>query len=261
MRRPLSNQAFWIIQSAIGDSRQRVRLDDKLATAAAIKPFAVPMPRQLAVIEAGTVAPELPDAVEMFVKPRSGRRGRNAFSIVRLEPGAYRVDGARRDEVYVVARLRNAAADDDLLVQQCLTGVPDIADLGTAEGAPPVLRIVTAREPDGQPFAHSGWMAIRVPGEVPTHPLRDALRAPISMATGSLLPAYWLGAPRMRFERSPWHQAQIAGRVLPGFCAAADAAVTAARAFPGVPIIGWDVILTNDGPVVLEGNSGTDLLA
>ena len=38
------------------------------------------------------------------------------------------------------------------------------------------------------------------------------------------------------------------------------AAVTAARAFPGLPLIGWDVILTSDGPVILEGNSANDLL-
>jgi hypothetical protein len=260
LRRPLSTQAFWIIQSTIGDPTQRARLDDKLATAAAIKPFPVQMPRQLAVIAAGTVAPVLPDATRIFVKPRSGRRSQNAFSIVRLDTGAYRVDGARRDEAYVAARLRNAAANDDLLVQQCLSGVSEIADLGTADGAPPVIRIMTAREPDGQPFAHSGWMTIRVPGEASGHPLRDALRMPIAIETGSLLAGYWLGAPRLRFDRSPWHQAPIAGRVLPGFREAADAAVTAAQAFPGVPIIGWDVILTDDGPVVLEGNSGTDLL-
>jgi hypothetical protein len=27
-----------------------------------------------------------------------------------------------------------------------------------------------------------------------------------------------------------------------------------------LPLIGWDVILTSDGPVVLEGNSANDML-
>ena len=260
VRRPLSTQAFWMIQFSLGDRSQRIQLIDKQATAAAIEPFPVQMPRQLAIIEAGTLTPELPDAVEMFVKPRSGRRSRNAFSIVRMESGAYWVDGAPRDKAYVAARLRDAAADDDLLVQQRLTGVAEIADLGSIEGAPPVLRIMTACEPHGEPFLHSAWLSIRVPGEAISHPLRDALRVPIAIATGSLLAGYWLGAPPFRFERSPWHQAQIAGRILPGFHEAANAAVTAARAFPGVPIIGWDVILTRDGPVVLEGNNGTDFI-
>ena len=240
----------------MGDRNQRIRLVDKVATAEAVRPFPVQMPRQLAVIEAGTVAPELPDATEMFVKPRGGRRSRNAFSVVRIGQGAYWVDGARHDEAYVVARLRKAAADDDLLVQQCLTGIPEIADLNNTEGGAPVLRIVTACEPNGRPFLHSAWITIRVPGEAPGHPLRDALRAPISIATGTLLAGYWLGAQQMRFERSPWHQAQIAGRILPGFREAGEAA----QAFPGVPIIGWDVILTKDGPVVLEGNNGTDFI-
>jgi hypothetical protein len=261
-RRPLSTRAFWQIQSALGNPDQPTVLADKLATEAALQKCAVATPRLLAVIPAGAAAPALPaDGGEMFVKPRSGRRSQNAFSVLRLAPDAYWIDGARRDEAYAVARLRNAAANDALLVQQRLVGVPELADLGTKDGAPPVLRLMTACEPRGEPFLHSGSFSIVVPGEKRGHPLRDTLRVPVSIASGSLLAGYWLGTPRKRFARSPWHDdAPIAGRALPGFAAAAHAVETAARAFPGLPLIGWDVILTPDGPVVLEGNSGSDYL-
>jgi hypothetical protein len=257
---PLSTQAFWKIALAVGVAEQRSILIDKLATADALQRLSVATPKLLAVIPAGTVEPELPDATDMFVKPNSGRRGINSFSISRLAPDAYWMDGARRDEAYVTARLRAAAANDALLVQHRLTGVPELADLGTSEGAPPVLRMITVCEPGGEPYLHGALLAIRVPGELPSHPLRDLLRVPISIATGCLLAGYWLGAPQMRFDRSPWHQAQIAGRLLPGFQTAAAAVVKAARALPGLPLVGWDVILTSDGPFVLEGNSANDLL-
>ncbi|MDB5677785.1 sugar-transfer associated ATP-grasp domain-containing protein [Sphingomonas bacterium] len=261
-RRPVSTRAFWQIQSAVGNPDQPAVLADKLATEAALQKVGVATPRLLAVIPAGTEAPALPaEGSEMFVKPRSGRRSQNAFSVLRLAPDGYWIDGARRDQAYATARLRDAAANDALLVQQRLAGVPELADLGTKDGAPPVLRLMTACEPGGAPFLHSGSFSIVVPGEKRGHPLRDTLRVPVEIATGSLLAGYWLGAPRKRFATSPWHgDAPIAGRMLPGFAAAAHAVETAARAFPGLPLIGWDVILTPDGPVILEGNSGSDYL-
>lgn len=257
---PLSTQAFWKIALAVGVPEQRPILVDKLATAAALAKQFVATPRLLAIVPAGTIAPELPDASDMFVKPRGGRRSLNSFGISRLAPEVYWLDGARRDKAYVTARLRAAAAGDTLLVQQRLTGIPELADLDSSTGAPPVLRIMTACEPGGEPYLHAACLAIGVPGENPSHPLRDALRVPISIATGRLLAGFWLGEPQTRFRLSPWHKAQIRGRTLPGFHAAAVAAVKAARAFPGLPLIGWDVILTRDGPVILEGNSASDLL-
>ena len=260
-RRPLSTQAFWKIQWAVADPEQRALLGDKAATAAVLRQSGVPTPEQLAIIAAGSGAPRLPDAREMFVKPQHGSRGRNAFSILRLAPGHYWIDGGPHDEAYVTRRLREAAAGDALLVQRRVSGVPALADLGTPDGNPPVLRVMTAREPGGEPFLHSASFSMRAVGEARFHPLRDTLRAPVAVATGSLLRGYWLGAPERRYEISPWHGgAPVAGRILPGFDAAAAAAVAAARAFPGLPLIGWDVILAEDGPVVLEGNSNSDWL-
>lgn len=256
--RPLSSMAFWQIQGAVEVPGERQRLGDKLVAAAALGHLPVLVPKLLAVIPAGTVEPRLPADTDMFVKPCNGSRGRNAFSISRMGPGAYWIDGARRDEAYTVARLREAAADDALVVQKRLTGVAELADLSTGDGAPPIVRIITAREPDGEPVLHSAWFAIAVPGEKAAHPLRDAVRVPVAIATGQLLAGYWMGEPHRRLERSSWHQAPIAGRILPGFAAAADAAIAAAQGFPGLPLIGWDLILTDDGPVILEGNSNID---
>lgn len=257
-RRPLSTQAFWKIQWAVADPDQRALLGDKVATAAALRPFGVLTPEELAIIPAVSVAPKLPDAAAMFVKPHHGSRGRNAFSILRLAPGHYWIDGGPHDEAYVTQRLRDAAVGDALLVQRRVTGIKALADLGTPDGNPPVLRIMTACEPGGEPFLHSASFSMRAIGEARFHPLRDTLRVPVRIATGSLLQGRWLGAPGVRYDVSPWHEAQVAGRLLPGFDKAAAAAVAAARAFPGLPLIGWDVILTDDGPIILEGNSNSD---
>jgi hypothetical protein len=243
--RPLSTEAFSKIQSSVGDPGQRKMLGDKLATAAALERLGVPVPKLLAVIPKGTAEPVLRGGGDLFVKPQNGSRSRDAF---RVED--------RRD---ITARLKQAAARDTLLVQECLAPAPELADLAT-DNVPPVLRLITACEPGGQPFPHSAWLAIRVPGEPGSHILRGVMRVPVSIADGTLLAGYWLGEPNKSFETSPWHDTPIAGRTLPHFDAAVAAALAAAQAFDRLPTVGWDVILSDTGPVILEGNAHTDWL-
>lgn len=257
---PLSTQALWKIAVALAPSGARAVLADKLATAAALQNLPVTMPKLLAVIEAGTVAPSLPDCDRFFVKPRFGRRGRNAFSVTRRGVGTYWMEGALRDAQDVVTKLRTAAAREPLLVQQRVEGIPELADLGSPEGASPVLRIMTACEPGGEPYLHGALLSMPVAGEVSSHPLRSMLRAPVAIADGRLLAGFWLGAPGTRYKWSPWHEAQVEGRLLPGFQAAVSAAINAASAFRDLPFIGWDIILSPSGPVVLEGNCAVNLL-
>jgi hypothetical protein len=243
-RRPLSCDAYVRIQSSVGDPGQRRLLSDKLATSVLLERLGVAVPELLAVIRQGTPHPALPSGgADMFVKPASGSRSRDAF----------RVDGRVRDEA-LTARLRQAAASDALLVQRCLQSASGLADLAT-DGVPPVLRIITAREPGGDAFLHSALFSIRVPGESAAHPFRGHIRVPVALAEGVLLPGYWFGEPESRFHASPWHGAPIAERALPGFDEAAVCAVRAAVGFDRLAVIAWDVILSDRGPVILEGNS------
>src|SRR5690606_21334571 len=131
---------------------------------------------------------------------------------------------------------------------------PALDDLADA-GRPPVLRLTTARAVDGAPFLYSALLAIPVPGVSPRAFLRGHLWAPTDRTSGRLAAAASLGAPARRFEALPWNGAPIAGRELPGFAAAADAAVRAMRLIPALPLVNWDVILAPQGPVFLEGNA------
>lgn len=242
--RPMSPGALALAMSAMGNAGQRRLLTDKRATAALLERHGVAVPALLAVIPKGTADPVLPETGDLFVKPQGGSRGRDAF----------RISG---DRAPFAARLERAAATDALLVQPCLNAAPELADLAT-DGVPPVLRLIMARAPGGAAFLHSALFSIRVPGE--RHPLRALLRAPVSVADGRLLAGFWLGEPEARYDRSPWHDAPVAGRVLPDFDAAVSAALAASEAFDGLPSIGWDVVLSDSGPVILEGNAHTDWL-
>jgi len=65
-------------------------------------------------------------------------------------------------------------------------------------------------------------------------------------------------APDAWWERHPKTGAPIAGRIIQNWPAVAELAARAHRVFNGRMIIGWDLALTPDGPMVIEGNSDPD---
>ena len=60
-------------------------------------------------------------------------------------------------------------------------------------------------------------------------------------------------------DRHPDTDAQITGRVLPLWAETQALAARAHAAFADRLLIGWDIAITRDGPVLIEGNSGPDL--
>ncbi len=59
---------------------------------------------------------------------------------------------------------------------------------------------------------------------------------------------------RLEFETHPVTGAPIKGVVVPGFQEAVDLAKRAQSLFPQVRCIGWDIAVTDKGPVIIEGN-------
>jgi hypothetical protein len=254
-RRPLPCNAYAKIQSSVGDPAQRALMNDKRAAAERLAARGIAVPELLAVYGRNHPDPVLPaDADDMFVKPANGSRSRGVFAVRRIAPGQYRIGGDVCDEAAVAARLREILARGTLLIQRRVAGAAELAGLET-DGAAPVLRLITAREPGGQPFLHSSLFSMRVPGMPASHPLFGHVRVPVSLDGGVLQAGYWFREPGTRLERSPWSGAPIDGQKLPGFAAAGEAVVAAAGAFDGLALIAWDVILSDAGPVILEGNA------
>jgi len=56
------------------------------------------------------------------------------------------------------------------------------------------------------------------------------------------------------FTHHPDSGAPIAGFVIPRFQETLEVALAAQSAFPEVPSVGWDVAITDDGPLLLEAN-------
>jgi hypothetical protein len=244
----------------LGNPAASQLLADKLATADLLEAAGLGTPPLLAVIRRGGAAdldasPWLAPAA-VFVKPRHGAARRGALAIDVLGMGRYRIDGGEPiDRSPLLERLRIGAVHDDLLVQTRLTPASELVDLMSGDDAP-VLRVTTAREPDGEPFVHSALLEVHVPGERPRSFIRGHLHVPIELRAGELRSGVWFARPDERYSRLPWNAALLDGRPLEGLRPALAAAVRAMQLLPGVPLVNWDIVLTPQGPIILEGNTG-----
>ena len=87
------------------------------------------------------------------------------------------------------------------------------------------------------------------------------LAAKVDIETGELGPGSDIG---LRPDAT-WHAthpdsgAPLEGRKLPFWKETLDLARRAHAALPEWAVIGWDIAIVEDGPVVIEGNSGADL--
>lgn len=86
--------------------------------------------------------------------------------------------------------------------------------------------------------------------------------AMVDLETGVLGPCLYAESGLAKYgERHPYTGARISGMRLPDWKAVKDLMLTGARAFSGFRCIGWDVGITDAGPVIIEGNSQSGFLS
>jgi hypothetical protein len=252
----LGKRAASLLLSVLGDPAGHALLADKVATARALRAAGAPVPETLATFGPDSaeadLAPVRTARVGLVIKPQTGYGAHGLFFTQPLAADRWRVNGAQVSWEAFSAMLRGA--HEPLLAQPRLRGAAALDGFLEAE-RPPILRVTTARRPGAAPFLHGAFLAIPVPGATATTVATKDIRAPVDPASGRLAAAVLLADPRQRLSSVPWNQAKIEGRVLEGFAAAVEATLLAAAAVPPLPVISWDVVLTDAGPMILEGNS------
>jgi hypothetical protein len=179
----------------------------------------------------------------------------------------FRGEAAAVDELYEYCRLRAAAHERLLLVQPRLRPARALLEIMSPHGLGTV-RAVTSLEGGGVRLLSA---SLRIPvGENDAdnflHGASGNLVAGIDAGTGRLLRT--LGSARrdwpqiVEVERHPDTGAAISGFQLPYWTELVELISRGQRAFAGLRTIGWDVGITDEGPVLVEGNGAydTDLL-
>jgi hypothetical protein len=120
-------------------------------------------------------------------------------------------------------------------------------------------RVITMRQPGGEAKYLTGYISLPIGDVIGSNPRFGALLASIDETTGRLGPGYDLSDIRRVVEPVPVHPVtseHVAGFHLPNWDETVDLAVEAHNTFSKIALIGWDIAVTSDGPVIIEG-SGT----
>jgi glutathione synthase/RimK-type ligase-like ATP-grasp enzyme len=229
-------------------------IDDKLEFHEFCKAHALPTPAVLAAFaptckllqfEAGR-----PPKRALFVKPRSGFGG-DGTERFRWDEVAFENDRGRRLrpedlDSYLAARAR--MENRTLLVQPLLSNHPDL----TVDGALATARLVTGCPADGDVVPIFGFVYFsRFDYRRAIEPWH--FEGLIDVITGQLISGPLQDSAGIIYRQR--QSGSVDARTLPDWDAALRYAKTAHRACSNFAFVAWDVALTDQGPLLLEGNA------
>jgi hypothetical protein len=211
-------------------------------------------------LDGQTTAAALPDA-DLFVKPAKGRGGRGAERWDRVRGGSFSgPDGEQIEEVDLIERLVERSRREPLIVQPRLKAHRALLDV--SNGALPTVRIVTCLDESGEPEVIGAVFRMSVGTNRTVDNLHaGGIAANVALDTGRLSRATDLGSDARLgwLSKHPDTGAAIEGRTLPLWNETKGLAISAHREFADRVVIGWDVAILEDGPIVVEGNGNPDM--
>lgn len=202
----------------------------------------------------------LPDR-DLFVKPCIGRGGRGAERWDRVAaftfagPGGEQLSG---DEL--LRRLIDRSRRKPLIVQPRLRPHRDLA--AVTAGALPTIRILTCLNASRQPEVMAAMLRTSFGNNVTVDNLHaGGIGALVDVESGVMSKSSNLGADARLgwFSNHPDTGEAIEGRAVPCWSEAKALAMAAHCEFSDRVVVGWDVAILEDGPIIIEGNGNPDL--
>jgi ribosomal protein L34 len=255
------NGLFKVLNWQIPKSRKRSLLGDKMSVYRMCEEHRIPHIPILMTAERGKLTfwqDRSALARDLFIKPRQLKGARETETL------RY-VDGKHMDRhgdvlgfeallAYVATKSRSTS----LLVQPRIVNHPGLADL--AETSLIVLRVITCLDQHGLPKVTHGMLRVLCKLE-PAWLVDLELGAPIDLGTGRLgrmtgdkaeMALGW-------FADHPVTGARVQGRIVPFWDQACALAVDAHTACADRLLVGWDIAISPDGALLVEGNAYADV--
>lgn len=207
---------------------------------------------RLQVLEAGEGLPP----ADLFVKPARGFGGWGAARWT-YDEGYYLRGDQRLDGAALLQHLASRATRSKLLLQPRIRNHAAIVPFAGETLAN--VRLITCRRADRRLQVLIAFIGVaRTERAVSNTASGPALAIPIDAATGQMGRAVDVhpGTVQERWARHPDTDAAIEGVMLPDWDQAVALALEAHRSMPDLPFAGWDVGLTPEGPLLIEGNTG-----
>jgi hypothetical protein len=246
-----------LLLDALGDPAERSLAADKSSMSRALAAIGIPVPPILVELKAADrfdlSVPPWAEGRRLFLKPRYGAGSRGIVVVERLSASRFLVGGKQMSVSAFASRLSAQASEGPVLVQPFLEPDPSIRDISPQ--APPWLRITIYRTPGGEPRVLSGMLVLPTKDQGGEAPPTTQLLVPVDPVDGMLLQGLLWKCPGKRFAVVPWNGVRLTGRIVPEWHEAYRLALRGSTLLPKLPVIGWDVLITSEGPVVAEANT------
>lgn len=264
------------IDSRLNANWSRILANDKIVNYQLLGALGFPIPRTVATYSpAGRyIGPEIRleslDAVRsfladaafpLFAKPVAGTYGRGVAHIVGYD-GARRVlelaHGRRLPEEQFFAQL-DFAPFNGYLFQDIVRPHRSIVDL--AGPTVSCIRVGVLTQP--RPDVHFAFWKIATNDNVTDNFSRGKtgnLLGAIELSTGKIIDVLAAAGPgRKRVSVHPSTGRTLVGFEIPMWNRLIETSLAVARHFPGLRLQNWDVVVTDDGPLLMELNTEADL--
>jgi Sugar-transfer associated ATP-grasp len=238
----------------------------------------VPVPRLFAIVERdcawtaqGKILPDgeawrrfiETEAADLVVKPSRGVYAQDVWVLQRRGPFLIGENGEELTTDELLARIRNNRRYDSFIVQQRIRNHPVLEALSGTR-ALQTLRMVTAVESDGDATVLLAELRIICGTAVFDNFVCGSSRnllADIDLSSGRLGRVIGASAGGLGTEvitHHPQTGREFSGLQIPHWTDAVMLLKDIALKFLPMRTIGWDVAITADGPVVIEGNAWWD---
>jgi hypothetical protein len=198
---------------------------------------------------------------DLFVKPVNGKGGRGAERWDYLGSGRHRSpEGQDVDTIGMLIAIAAHAWTGPRLIQPRLRNHADLLPL--CNDALATVRALTCLDEKGRPELLGGVLRMAVGSNHLVDNLHaGGIAAAVDLETGRLSQASNLGIDCGLgwLDRHPTSNARIAGVRLPDWEKFRRFAERAHEAFSDRIMVGWDIAITDDGLVLIEGNGNPDL--
>jgi hypothetical protein len=235
--------------SPLGEKRKFA----ELCTAAGVRCVACEM-----VVDGTAVDPsKLPDC-DVFVKPLTGSGGKGAERWDRVAARRWSDGKLVLGDSALVDRLR--AKRRPMIVQKRVQPHPALERL--TSGATPTVRALTMIDETGDAELVAAVFRMSFGQNRTVDNIHaGGLACAVSLADGRLGRASNLGSDaRLGWtSEHPTTGARIEGTQLPYWDEVKELGVRAHRLFADRLLIGWDIAVAEDGPILIEGNRGPDM--
>jgi len=180
-------------------------------------------------------------------------------NIYKIDEGDLPLGNKRKEEIF------NTLTQSGYIIQETIKQHPLLEKLN--QSCVNTLRIDTFLRKDGTAGVISAYLRYGISGAIVDNTSSGGAQVSIDLHTGRLDKYGYAtisdGEGRI-YERHPDSGIVFDGYTIPFFAEALDLVRNAAQRIPGLRLVGWDVGITENGPVLIEGNhdydmTGTDL--